>query len=159
MLSLRFGLSRLQTAAHSRHSIREFAKKATAASHLKHSAGNADTESISDFDITKFADRMEKCVEKLRLDLGQMRLGRANTSLLENVKIPSASAVDHSHSQHHSGGGHHHHQHHRHHDIAKPQFTKLSQLAQLIVKDPQTVHIIVADSDVRNIYGANSIRI
>lgn len=109
---------------------RQYAKKAAHNKSSSSSSSNNGASELQEFDFSKFSDRMDHCVDKFRQELSQLRLGRANTSLLENIRVqlPSKSADKN---------------HHKHQNV------KLSQLAQLIVKDPQTVHVVVADEQVR----------
>lgn len=71
----------------------------------------------TDFDTKVYADKMQGAVDHLRAQFGSLRLGKANAALLDHVRV----------------------------QIDKSQTVKLDQLAHVVVKDLQTLHVIMHD--------------
>ncbi|KAF7726708.1 hypothetical protein EC973_008482 [Apophysomyces ossiformis] len=78
-----------------------------------------DTVSVAkQFDSTKLDERMISCINSLKEHLASMRLGRANPALLDTVRV----RIDNSNYS-------------------------LRDLAQVTIRDPQTLLVTVHDSD------------
>ena len=99
---------------------RSFAKQKKKATSSGHNAGEESSSSSSvatDFDTQVYADKMRVSVDHLRAQFGALRLGKANSALLDHVRV----------------------------QITKSQSVKLDTLAHVVVKDPQTLHVIAHD--------------
>ncbi|KAI9483986.1 MAG: ribosome recycling factor domain-containing protein [Benjaminiella poitrasii] len=77
-----------------------------------------DEEFFFQFDEDKFQERFDQSISQLKEHLSTMRIGRATPSLLDNVRI----RIEHSHYP-------------------------IKDLAQITVRDPQTLIVTVHDSD------------
>ena len=117
---------------------REYAKHAKKGN--KHASGTSVKQNDApavEFSTDKYTTRMTGLIDKLKNDLASLRLGRANPSmssplhkmnscmrmvaLLDTVKVTVPG---------------------------QNQAVKLSSIAQVIVKDPQTLHVMTGDKPV-----------
>ena len=112
-------------------------------------AGKDPVATAADFDLAKFTTRMEKSLLKFQEQLGALRLGRASTGRCTDVSFlggltlicayrtnthptrPLVALLDSVRVTLQDGSAH-----------------KLSQLGQVVIKDPQTLHVVLADGPV-----------
>ncbi|RCH99977.1 hypothetical protein CU098_011539 [Rhizopus stolonifer] len=98
---------------------RSYAKKAKDNKKKNVEATNAKQEEFErQFDEKQIQERFEHSISQLKEHLSSMRIGRANPSLLDKVRVH----IEHSHFA-------------------------LKDLAQVTVRDPQTLMVTVHDSD------------
>ena len=74
-------------------------------------------DEAGEFDLDKYKLRMQHIVDKYREELASIRLGRATPSLLDTVRVPYEGTQ-----------------------------VRINQLARIVVKDPQTLHVIPSDA-------------
>lgn len=81
------------------------------------------------FDASAFDLRMQTSITKLKSDLDTFRMGRANPAILARVRVTVGSKT-----------------------------ALLPQLAQINIKDPHTLHVVVADQQVSCLNAAAACR-
>ncbi|KAJ3050922.1 hypothetical protein HK097_008096 [Rhizophlyctis rosea] len=91
------------------------------------SAKSADDSAAADveppeFDTAKFNDKMQRGIDGLKRELANLRVGRANPALLDAVQVEHKGAR-----------------------------LPLSQVAQVTIKDPQTLIVVVNDEELTSV--------